>query len=159
MPNSIPALYVSLVVAISAFLAIVALVVSAVTTLHLRRRYKKAEWIPVPVTVEHSEIVKNGRVFTPSIRYSYSFDGLQYTSSIISPDLHYASSNDKTDPQKWVTLFPVGTKVTAYLDKANPSVAVLFPDFRYGWWYIFLVAFAVFGGSNFILLVIPLIRP
>jgi hypothetical protein len=159
MTNTISTLYVTLGVSISAFLAIAGLIGMAIATHLLRRRYKNAEWAPTPGTIEHSEISlqRGGRgsvMFTPVIRYSYSYEGSQYESSVISPDLRYARSNKKSDATKWTTLFPKGGKVTAYLDKRNPDVAVLFPDFRYGWWHVFLVTFAVFGGSNFLWLIL-----
>lgn len=159
MTLTVSPLYLVLGVPTSAFLAVMVLVTAAIVTHKLRRRYKDAEWVPVAATVEQSGITRQGYgdgaiVFTPLIRYSYSYDGSQYESSTISPDLHYAGSKRQSDAQKWIVLFPVGTNVTAYIDKKNPDIAVLFPDFRYGWWYVLVMTFAVFGGCNFLLLII-----
>lgn len=159
MTSTFSTLYLVIGLPVSGFLAVVTLIASLATTYRLRLRYKDANWAPIAATVEESCITRQGYghgaiVFTPVIKYRYTHGGKQYLSSTISPDLHYPGSRDQSDAQRWVALFPVGTNITAYIDQNNPDTAVLFPDYRYGWWYALLVTFAVFGGCNFLLLII-----
>ncbi len=160
--NAISPIFVFLGIGISTFFAIAALLSMAITTHGMRRRYGNAEWVPTPALVEKSDVVrgsvgKGSPIFTPVICFSYTHEGSRYESNVISPDLHHASSNEISDATRWTNLFPLGTKTTAFVDKLNPSVAVLFPDFRYGWWYVFLVMFAVFGGINFLWVVLGIL--
>ena len=158
MTATFSTMYLAIGLPVSAFIAVVTLISMFATTYSLRRRYKNANWAPVSATVEESGVARQvmaaAVIFTPVIKYRYTFGKKQYLSSAISPDLHYAGSRNKSNAQKWVVLFPVGTSVTAYLDQKNPGTAVLFPDFRYGWWYVLLSTFAVFGACNFLLFII-----
>lgn len=87
-------------------------------------------------------------MYSPVIEYHYEHGGTKYHSTIISPDLHYSGSNEPSFAEKWVGLLPAGTQVTAYVDQNKPERAVLFPEYRYGWWYACMAAFAVFGFCN-----------
>lgn len=144
---------------ISLFIAMIGMISSIVAIRTLNRRYKNAQWKSVPAFINESSVgVKSyghgAIVYTPGIRYNYTYEGKDYSSSTITPDLHYNSSRDQEDALKWVELFPAGTAVTVYLDKNNPDVAVLFPDFRYGWWFVIGVTLATFGGCNLLFLIL-----
>lgn len=144
---------------ISAFLMVFGFAAMAFSTIATSLRYKKARWIAVPAWVRTSHVSqtsagRGGVMYVPVIEYHYEYAGKQHHSTTISPDLHYAGSNEPSFAEKWVSLLPVGTQVTAYVDQNNPARAVLFPEYRYGWWHAFLVAFAIFGFSNFLLLAV-----
>ena len=93
-------------------------------------------------------------MYAPVIEYHYEYQGVRHQSTTISPDLHYAGSNEPSFAEKWVALLPEGTQVTAYVDQNKPERAVLFPEYRYGWWYAVGASLAVFGLCNLILVII-----
>lgn len=144
---------------ISAFLMVFGFGAMAFATIATSVRYKKARWVAIPASVRESYVSQSstgrgGVMYVPVIEYHYEYAGNKHHSRTISPDLHYAGSSEPSFAEKWVSLLPVGTQVTAYVDRDNPTRAVLFPEYRYGWWHAFLVAFAIFGFSNFLLLAV-----
>lgn len=144
---------------ISAFLMVFGFVAIAFATIGSALRYKKARWKVIPAWVRQSYVSRTstgrgGVMYVPVIEYHYEYAGDKYHSTTISPDLYYAGSNEPSFAEKWVSLLPVGTQVTAFVDQNNPARAVLFPEYRYGWWFAFWVAFAIFGFSNFLLLLV-----
>jgi len=148
---------VALGLGISAFIAVVAFVGISVATVATALRYKKSKWLAVGASVKKSYVSKTpaGRgttMYTPTIEYHYEYQGVQYQSTTISPDLHYAGSSEPSFAEKWVALLPEGTQVTAYVDQNKPARAVLFPEYRYGWWYAIGASLAVFGFCNLLLL-------
>jgi hypothetical protein len=129
-------------------LSVLAAIPAFVVTFRLRRRYGAARWLPVPAVVESSVIEQVGvrpSQFAPAITYRYEFEGASYSSHTISPDLHGASSGNRSFAEKWVAILPAGSHVTAFVDQGHPSTAVLFPESRNSWLFTLGVAFAVFG--------------
>ena len=133
-------------------LSVLAAIPAFVVTFRLKRRYAAAKWLPVPAVVESSVVEQVGvrpSQFTPAITYQYEFEGVSYSSSTITPDLHGASSSDRSFAERWVSLLPVGSRVTAFVDQSSPSTAVMFPESRNGWLFTLGVMFAVFGLFSF----------
>lgn len=133
-------------------LSVLAAIPAFVVTFRLRRRYGTARWFPVPAVIESSVIEQVGvrpSQFAPAITYRYKFQGASYSSTTISPDLQGASSSDRSFAEKWVSILPAGSQITAFVDQASPSTAVLFPELRNGWLFTLGVAFAVFGFFSF----------
>jgi|GEM_PF-2002425 len=115
-----------------------------------KRLYSNAQWVAVPAVVESASIqresIRGTMYFTPVINYRYEFGGNSYVSSVLSPDFHNASSSISSFAEKWVTLLPSGTHVTAFVDQEKPTTAVLFPEFRNSsWWFNAGVILAVYG--------------
>ena len=135
---------------LAGFLALLAFFSMAVTTVRISRRYGSASWILAPAVVEQSEVTIKGlgrgqTMYVPTIAFRYEWHGISYVSTSISPDLFYAGSTDRSFAEKWVNILPMGARITAYVDENRPEIAVLFPEYRYGWWYAAIVSFAVFG--------------
>ncbi len=133
-------------------LSVLAAIPAFVVTFRLKRRYGAARWLPVPAVVESSVIEQVGvrpSQFAPAITYRYEFQGASYSSSTISPDLHGASSSNRSFAVKWVSILPAGSQITTFVDQASPSTAVLFPEWRNGWLFTLGVAFAFFGFFSF----------
>jgi len=135
-------------------LSILAAIPAFVLTYRLKRRYGSANWAPVPAMVESSVIEQVGvrpSQFAPVVTYRYEYCGASYASSILSPDLHQASSSDRSFAEKWVSLLPVGSHITAFVDQHSPSTAVLFPESRNGWLFTFGVMCAAYGFFCFLI--------
>lgn len=135
-------------------LSVSAAIPAFVVTLRLKRRYGAARWLPTPAVVESSVIEQVGvrpSQFAPAITYRYEFQGTSYSSSAISPDLHGASSSDRSFAEKWVSLLPVGSHITAFVDQTSPATAVMFPESRNSWLFTLGVMYAVFGLFSFVI--------
>ncbi|TXT31019.1 MAG: hypothetical protein FD131_1264 [Rhodocyclaceae bacterium] len=134
-------------------LSVLAAIPAFVVTARLKRRYGAARWLPTPAVVENSVIEQVGArpaQFAPAITYRYEFRGASYLSSTISPDLHGASSSDRSFAEKWVSLLPQGSHITAFVDETSPAIAVMFPESRNGWLFTLGVMFATFGFFSFV---------
>ncbi len=125
------------------------------------KKYKKVTWQRTDAIVQKTDIEmrSRGRVggfnYGPVITYSYAYEGRNYVSSTLSPELTFPFSGDSGYAKKWIELFPPHTKIAAYVDPKNPSNAVLFPDYRHRWLYdSFLYALAMVGFFNLIFLVL-----
>ena len=132
--------------------SVLASIPAFVVTARQKRRYGAARWLPTPAVVESSVIEQVGvdpPQYAPTITYRYEFHGISFSSSTISPDLHGASSSDRSFAEKWVSILPAGSQITAFVDQTSPSTAVLFPESRNGWLFTLGVAFAVFGFFSF----------
>ncbi len=93
--------------------------------------------------------------YGPVITFGYTYEGCDYVSSTLSPELIFPFSGDLGYAKKWIEVFPPHTKIAAYVDPKNPSNAVLFPDYRDRWLYdSFLYALAMVGFVNLIFLVL-----
>ena len=133
-------------------LSMLAAIPAFVLTFRLKRRYGGAKWRSAPAVVESSVIEQVGvrpSQFAPAITYRYEFRGTSYVSSTISPDLHGASSSDRSFAEKWVSLLPVGSHITAFVDQNSPATAVMFPELRNSWLFTVGVMFSAFGFFSF----------
>jgi hypothetical protein len=145
----------------SLFFGCVAFVSLLVSGYLIDKKYKKVIWQRTQAVVQKSSIQMHprGRVggfnYSPVISYSYVYEGLNYTSTVLSPELNFPVSSDPEYAKKWVELFPPLSNINAYVDSENPSKAVLFPDYRDRWLYdSFLYAFAGVGFVNIVFYVL-----
>ena len=92
-------------------------------------------WTPTTARIISAEVQENidtvresngGRrtryTYTPIVRYEYDVEGRTYQGHRVKADNY---SGSQTGAYNTVNRYPVGAEVTAYVDPANPSQAVL----------------------------------
>lgn len=100
------------------------------TTLMLRGILGQADaasrFISVPATITNSSIKEHdgedGATYSNSVTYTYTHQGRNYTSDRIVFD---GMSGSRRAAQRWARDNPPGASITAYIDPASPSTAVL----------------------------------
>jgi hypothetical protein len=91
--------------------------------------------------------------YYPEVEYEYDFQGMTYTSNkILFLTVNYSS----TEAEGTVARYPAGARVTAYVDSANPRLAVLEPGLegkrgKYAIAAIVGAAFVIMGVATWFL--------
>ena len=108
-------------------------------------------WREVTGTVLRSEVIWGGEFYHPVVHYEYEVEGVVYRGDTIVAGL--VLFNWKGPARRWVARFPVGARIPVFVDRSDPSHAVLQTghDAKFP---IFAVAF---GALAVILLVIVLV--
>jgi hypothetical protein len=108
--------------------------------------------------IEHTGTVQNTSVeiiekehtasYEPSVTYSYTYDGQDYTSQSVypGPDKRF---NSKESARAVANRYATGQEVTLYVNQENPSRAFLIEESGTNLLTIFLLGFGVLiaGGS------------
>lgn len=91
---------------------------------------------PITVTIESTEIVEQrtttdsgdvGMTYDPEVRYSYTFDGKEYTSGSIYPGT-IEDTRSKGRAEDIVSQFPEGSTVEGYVNSKNPDQSYLIKE-------------------------------
>lgn len=140
----------TIIVAVAAFAAVVTLLMALNA---LRRALRQRTWRETPAEIVASQVSSRlaprsgegpqsqfGRMFKPEIRFAYEVAGQRHESQTHSLFVNESSSD--REAAAVVARYPVGAKVTAYVDPGNPAAAVLDRSIR---WSTLLVMLAVCG--------------
>jgi len=88
-------------------------------------------WQPAPGTILSSEVVqhrpvnpesKEENMFTPMVRYTYSWSGTSFTGYRLT---FYQKEYSQSKARQIVSRYPSGNNVTVYFDPLHPDEAVL----------------------------------
>jgi hypothetical protein len=84
----------------------------------------QAGWREVSGTILKSEVSFDWEDYRPIVEYEYQVDGKSYRGDkiVIGPLVHF---NWKGPASRLVARYPVGSKVTVYVDASNPRRATL----------------------------------
>ena len=132
--------HIPTVIVVVAGLAAVVTLLMALST--LRRALRQRAWRETPAEIVASEVSSRlaprsgegpksqfGRMFKPTIRFVYQVAGQRHESKTHSLFVNESSSD--VEAAAVVARYPVGAKVTAYVDPANPAAAVLDRSIRW----------------------------
>ena len=82
-------------------------------------------WIRIPGVVLESRILNTSEGYLPKIRYEYNFEGDKHENSMFKSLA--STSNLRSPSERVIRRYPVGVKVTVYVNPNNPSDSVLEP--------------------------------
>ena len=138
----------TIIVVVAALAAVVTLLMALST---LRRALRQRAWRETPAEIVSSVVSSRlaprsgdgptsqfGRMFRPEIRFVYEIAGQRHESKTHSLFVNESSSDGEAAAV--VARYPVGSKVTAYVDPGNPAAAVLDRSIR---WSSLLIMAAV----------------
>jgi len=94
--------------------------------LRLVLRNPEQGWRKVPGQIVTSEIDFSNEIYRAKIRYCYEFDGITQEGSGIAPIEGWSSF--RSTAAHFVNKYPVGQRVSVYVNPSNPSSAVLEPQ-------------------------------
>ncbi|MCC6995697.1 MAG: DUF3592 domain-containing protein [Deltaproteobacteria bacterium] len=143
----------TIIVVVAAFAAVVALLMALGT---LRRALRQRAWRETPAEIVASEVSSRlaprsgegpqtqfGRMFKPEVRFVYEIAGQRHESKTHSLFVNESSSD--SEAAAVVAHYPVGAKVTAYVDPGNPAAAVLDRSIRWSTLLVMLGVCCVFA--------------
>ncbi|ERH06123.1 MAG: protein of unknown function (DUF3592) [Halonotius sp. J07HN4] len=85
--------------------------------------------VQTEATVESKEVTmrssKRGDAYIPSVAYSYTYNGTQYTSDNIKPGPGTRASDTTTAAEDRIDQYNVGETTTAYVVRGSPSKSYL----------------------------------
>jgi hypothetical protein len=99
---------------------------------------------------EHSN--ENGYSYDPYVKYTYSYEGQQYTSRSVYPGLNDRTYNDREKAEEVVSQFSPGETTTVYVNRENPSSAFLIEDTQPFRPFLVLGGGVLFAAIGFLLL-------
>jgi|SRR5882757_455375 len=102
------------------------------------RAVSQTAWLKAPGFVVGAEVLYDGEMYYPSIRYEYNYCGAKFTGTKLKSAL--LQYNWRGPSERVVQRFPKDTRVEVYVNPDNPSEAVLEPGGTSG--YIFIVVIA-----------------
>lgn len=110
-------------------LAGLALSVGAVLMyVHLRRReaghWPERDWVPTPAEIVESRLAGSEDPYQPHVRYRYQAGGRERIGRRLAPLNGWGHDEDKLAEQV-IARYPVGLRLTAYVNPAHPDQAVL----------------------------------
>lgn len=137
-------------VAMGLFLALAGAVFTWVLWKSWQRAEETRRWTPVPAVIMASSIhssrpTPNANLeYRVNLRYRYTWEGHEmigdHLKRLDSPTVHEARALEK------VTEYPVGRKVTCYVNPADPTQAILRHDTRAALYSIWFPLLFVVGG-------------
>jgi len=106
------------------------------------------DWKPTPCTIVASAVQRNERdkndTFSVAIEYEYVFQGQRYRANRY--DFVESASTTRASKLLIVDQYPVGKRVTAYVNPSDPTEAVLVREFTDEmWWGLFPLPFMLIG--------------
>jgi hypothetical protein len=130
-------------------LVIIAIIGAGLTFLGLIKLNNAAQAKKWPTTIGTitSSVVGGAVKYYPSINYTYTIDGIAYTSNRIST-MNF-NTKKRSVAEEFLKKYPGGSEVKVYYNKEDPAKSLLEPGINTG--NILLVAFGV------ILLAIPVL--
>lgn len=137
----------------NAFLCLLFLIVGGTAFYYMTYRPLSAvldasDWKPIPCTIVSSAVQRNERdkndTFSVAIEYEYVFRGQRYRANRY--DFVESASTNRASQLLVVDQYPVGKRVTAYVDPSDPTQAVLVREFTDEmWWGLFPLPIMVIG--------------
>lgn len=82
----------------------------------------------VQSTDVHERSTEGGEVYSPYVRYTYRYEGSQYTSRSIYPGLNQRTFNNREKAEEVVSQYSPGGTTTVYVNQEDPSRAFLIKD-------------------------------
>jgi hypothetical protein len=116
----------------------------------LARRGRRTAWIEVPGAITQSEVRRNGELYEPFIRYEYVVQSRTYTGATVRSAL--VSYNWSGPARRICERYPVGAKISVYVDPEQPGNAVLEFGSRLGGMVVICLASAILVISGGMLL-------
>jgi Protein of unknown function (DUF3592) len=153
-------MFIFMVLPISIFAGLMCAVIEAFSVYRVHKKYKNAVWKQVLGSIIQSRVddsnLDGTLIFTPDIKFAYTYNNTSYTSNVIAADLHKIGWVNRKIAEKWVVIFPKSTTVNVYVDSNNPVTAVLFPEYRFQWNKVPFAFCTAFGLSMIIFLLLIL---
>jgi hypothetical protein len=119
--------------------------------LGLRYQFRKQyRWPQVPAVIIESTVRLNGEAFDAVVRFEYSWQGRRFTADTLRSGT--ISFNWRGPADRLRARFPVGAKVTAYVNDRNPRSAVLEPGGD-KWMLPFALSIAAFTAACAIVII------
>ncbi len=115
----------------------------------LKSARSESSWGHIPGVVLESRIVNTSEGYLPSIRYEYNFEGDRHENTMFKSMV--STSNSRSPSERVIGRYPVGAKVTVYVNPNNPSDSVLEPMDSEVPYYLGLAAFflcALIGAAG-----------
>lgn len=119
-------------------LTIIGLALTAVGGVMLKNAVESKNWPVTNGTVTGSEVAGSIKYY-PSITYTFTIDGVDYSSDQIS-NMNFRTKNINV-AQEVVNRYPVGSVATVHYDSTDPSKSYLEPGIDTG--HILLLLFGV----------------
>ena len=135
------------------------IVMGAIATMVLWRAYQRAEetrhWKPVPAVITVSLLLterpthNSPLAYRPEIHYRYTIDGTTHTATHVRRV--EGRSSHKEGAEEKLERYPVGKEVTAYVNPADPSFAILEHSSRAALYSIWFPCLFMLGGVGMII--------
>ena len=110
--------------------------------------FTSGSWVPVPATVESSHVRSHhgddSTTYSVDVLYRYAFNGREFRSNRY--DVMGGSSSGRRAKQQIVNGLPPGTRVTAFVNPADPTQAVLKRGFSWTALLLLVPALFMVGG-------------
>lgn len=101
---------------------------SALLYWHLRQReaghWPERDWVPTPAEIVESRLEGSEDPYQPHVRYRYQAGGRERIGRRLAPLNGWGHDEDKLAEQV-IARYPVGLRLTAYVNPANPDQSVL----------------------------------
>jgi len=121
---------------------------------YLYAAWKKADdmqrWTPTPAKILSSEVREylfnhlSRMEYQAEVRYEYTYQGTRHIGERIRAWPVRSSKQDEVN--EWIVPYPAGTEVTAYVNPANPTLAVLKRNSKAALYSIWFPLLFVVGG-------------